>query len=139
MSTSRPLRKRLSISLIGLMLLMQWLVLAHACAPALPAAPAQATEHAACAGHGAMPAEAGSADLASSLAQCKAHCTEDQRLPAAQADASLPTPTPGWFIVAPPALSAWVPMVLVQATAPAGGAPPPGWPPLYLSRQVLRN
>jgi hypothetical protein len=139
MSTSRLLRKRLSISLIGVMLLMQWLVLAHACAPAVPAAPAQATEHAACAGHGAAATEAATTEPASDMALCKAHCTEDQSLPAAQADGSLPAPTLGWFIVAQPVLTAWLPLPLAQAAAPASGAPPPGWPPLYLSQQVLRN
>ena len=136
MSTGRSLRKRLSISLIGVMLLMQWLVLAHACAPAVPL---QTAEHAACAGHRAALAEGNSAEVSSTMVLCKAHCTEDQSLPAAQADGALPAPTLGWFIVAEPVLTAWVPLPLVHAAAPAGGAPPPGWPPLYLSQQVLRN
>ncbi len=136
---ARLLRKRLSIALIGVFLLVQWLVLAHACAPAVSAAPVQATEHAACAGHGAMATETAPSEPAGDLALCKAHCTDEQSLPAAQADGALPAPTLGWFIVAPPVLTAWVPAPLAHAAAPAGGAPPPGWPPLYISQQVLRN
>lgn len=135
MVPGRKLRKRLSIGLIGMLLLMQCLVLAHACVRAMPAA---AQVHAGCGEAGAVLA-ATDQGAAQDEALCGAHCKNDQSLPAAQADGSLSSPSPGWFVVAPPAL----PMVWPAATAAHGLAPtsgtPPGWPPLYLQHQVLRN
>ena len=138
MTVARHLRKRLSIGLIGVMLLMQWLGLAHACDRALPG-PLELAAHAGCAGHDAQPqAQAHAASLQGNPALCQAHCTEEPGVPAAQADGPLPAASLGWFIVTEPALIAWMPALAAQGLPPSGAAPP-GWPPLYLSQQVLRN
>lgn len=138
MTVTRSLRRRLSIGLIGVMLLMQWLVLAHACGRTLPD-PTGMAAHAGCAAHDAQPeAQAAAVSLQSSQALCKAHCTDEPGVPAAQADGPLPAASLGWFIVTEPARIAWMPASVAHGL-PTAGAAPPGWPPLYLSQQVLRN
>jgi hypothetical protein len=138
MRVDRHLRKRLSIGLIGVMLLMQWLVLAHACDRALPG-PVGVAAHAGCAAHDAQPeVQAAAASLQDNPALCKAHCTEEPGVPAAQADGPLPAASLGWFIVTEPAPVSWMPAPAAHRLPPVGAAPP-GWPPLYLSQQVLRN
>lgn len=143
MPLGRNLRKSISIGLIGMLLLMQCLVVAHACALALPA---PADLHAGCTDrHPALVTAAlVTADESPAPGQdsalCKAHCSNDPSLPAAQADGSPPAPNLGWFlVVAMPALpAAWLPAPAAQGLPTSGGAPP-GWPPLYLQHQVLRN
>jgi hypothetical protein len=97
--------------------------------------------HEACAGAGhAAGAQAGDDGNAPAYpALCKAHCAGDSQLPAANAGADAPAPSVGWFIVATPA----EPAITLACSAGLPGAPragaPPGWPPLFLTLQVLRN
>jgi hypothetical protein len=124
--------------MIGVLLLAQWLVAAYACpVAAIPTATgAERTVArsvmADC--HGMTP----SAMDADNPSLCKAHCSADQQAPAQAAPDDAPVPSLGWFIVgvAGP-LDVAVPQA-VPPTVPRSGAPP-GWPPIYLIHQVLRN
>lgn len=124
--------------MIGVLLLAQWLVAAYAC-PVAAQTPDPGGDpvsaHAVMADcHGMTPSamDAGNPSL------CKAHCSADPQAPAQSAPDEVPVPSLGWCIVgvagpfdvaaSQPRLPAWVP----------SGAPP-GWPPIYLIHQVLRN
>ncbi len=136
---TRRNRRTLCTWMVGVLLAVQWLVSAYACSPGvhargLPAVPdeAPAAAHAGC--------DSGSHEMSSGDAGslCKAHCTANEQLPAQPASDDLPAPTLGWFIVSTtlggaPATSGWT-----SEATPRCGAPP-GWPPLYLLHQVLRN
>jgi hypothetical protein len=127
MNLGRTPRRRLCGWMVALLLLMQWLTSAYAC-PALPGG-AQVAE---------QPChEAGHRDAAKAL--CKAHCEAGQQVtPQAPVhDAGLPSA--GWFIVHDAALPllAAEPAPIRRAIPQA--AAPPGWPPLHLTLQVLRN
>jgi hypothetical protein len=118
---------------VGMLLLTQWLVAAYACPPQRHAqAPVQA--HAGCdsADHGpdAVPAYP---------ALCKAHCSADSQLPA-QPDGAGDTaePSTGWFIVSQQPAPRVAQAEAAWPQLPRAGAPP-GWPPLFLIHQVLRN
>lgn len=136
MRTSRSARHRVSLWMIGVLLLAQWLTSAYACPQAAARAvdawvPATAVM-AAC--HGMTTAAMDPA----LPALCKAHCEADKQAPVAKALADVPDAALAWFGVAGPSLHA-------LATAPVRGrgahrvAGPPGWPPLYLKHRVLRH
>ena len=117
--------------MVGLYLMVQWLVAAHACEPVTVGVALAAAAHADC-GDADEPAADGDA-------LCQAHCH-----PPGQASADAPAVdlsgiTAGWCLVA--AVSADLPGLaprVAAVTVPRPGAPP-GWPPLYLVHQVLRN
>ena len=134
MNLARAPRRRLCGWMVALLLLMQWLTAAYACPTVLVAVVGSAQV--------AEPPchEAGhrTADPANP-ALCKAHCEASQQLTpqAATHDAGLPSA--GWFLVntaVQPAFAADVPPT--WRLAPQAAAPP-GWPPLHLTLQVLRN
>jgi predicted lipoprotein with Yx(FWY)xxD motif len=124
--------------MIGVLLLAQWLVAAYAC-PVAAAPNARAGKptvvHSVMADcHGMTP----STIDADNPSLCKAHCSADQQAPAQAAPEDAPASSPGWFIVAAAGpLGAAAPQP-GPPTVPRSGAPP-GWPPIYLIHQVLRN
>jgi hypothetical protein len=97
----------------------------------------------------AVPAAADAArfdDAASSAADsagsalCRTHCSADPQAPTQAAAGDAVPDAGGWWMAidpAPPRLP------VLQPRAPAlgarAGAPPPGWPPLFLAHGVLRN
>jgi hypothetical protein len=134
MNLGRTPRRRLCGWMVALLLLTQWLTAAYAC-PAVAVAAvggAQAVEPP------CHEAEHRSADAASAVL-CKAHCEAGLQVtpqPPAH-DAGLPST--GWFIV-----HSVVQPLFDASPAPAWRTPPqaaapPGWPPLHLILQVLRN
>jgi hypothetical protein len=150
-------RQTLCRWLVGVLLATQWLVVLHACPAGMPQgahAVAEATALPDC--HKALLADAhaqaahtgqatgptaGEAVAASGdgAALCKAHCTAGQQLPADAPAADALPPLCGWCIVQAP-LPLLDASAVAMARAPAlGGAPPPGWPPLYIAHGVLRN
>lgn len=126
---ARGFRQRLCGLLAGVLLLAQWLTAAYACPQLQPlpetVAPCHQGDHAA-------------ADPANP-ALCKAHCEADRQAPSQAPAPDLAPASSGWFIVqlAPVPLLplAEPPMAWQQARAGA----PPGWPPLHITLQVLRN
>ncbi len=125
--------------MIGVLLLAQWLTSAYACpkgAPPASLSPGEvvvaAVVMAAC--HGMTMAMMDPANPA----LCKAHCEADQQAPVVKAQGDTPQPTIAGFIVATPVLHDALPAPLQERGDVLGGEPP-GWPPLYLIRQVLRN
>lgn len=124
-------RRRLCAWLAGALLLVQWLVAAHAC----PLLPVEVQGSPAAMHAGAAPCHGEAA--ASDEALCKAHCAEGQQVPAQQLAVDTVAHLPGGFTV------------LTLPTLQQGGAArppadtlhlgrPPGWPPLYLAHGVLR-
>jgi hypothetical protein len=132
MSLHRQTRRRLSLWMVGLMLLAQWLTAAYACPAVMQSLAPQASAMANC--HGMTP---GTMDPAHP-ALCKAHCESDRQAPAQAALHAVPVPALAPFIVA--ALAPVDPAAPPpeQVATPRAGAPP-GWPPLYLTQKVLRN
>jgi hypothetical protein len=132
-------RKRVAAWMVGVLLLAQWLVSAYACPPAVQGGVVQGVAVTAAAlpdcHDTTVDADPGNPAL------CKAHCQVGDQV------ASPGTGSGADVLVALlPALGlvAFDSPVLPQA--PAGGfhwatsgAPPPGWPPLYLVLQALRN
>ena len=131
MNLGRTPRRRLCGWMVALLLLTQWLTAAYACPSVAP--PVSGGEQ-----FGERPChEASHRDA--DTARCKAHCEAGQQVtPQAPAhDAALPSA--GWFIVHDTAL----PLLAAEPaptrrTSPQAAAPP-GWPPLHLTLQVLRN
>lgn len=137
MLLSRRTRKQLCTWMAGVLLCAQWMVSAYACPQWLQRAAGQAPEAVApvhnC--HG----QAAPVQNAENTALCKAHCVADEQAPVVGAAGDLAQPTLGWCIVAPEVA---LPQPLVSAAAPgvfARAGAPPGWPPVYLTLQVLRN
>ena len=133
----RPVRWLASL-LMGSLLFMQLATAAYVC-------PMEGR------GDGRAPAIAGmeGCDMAGMVADapmdtnqaplCKAHCEEGSQTPSASPNLN-PGTTPVLFTVLD-----WAPVNLLpgqparQAPATRSGAPPPGFPPLYIALQVLRH
>lgn len=125
--------------MIGVLLLAQWLTSAYACpkgAPPAPLSPGEvvvaAVVMAAC--HGMTMAMIDPTNPA----LCKAHCEADQQAPVVKAQGDAPQPLLAGFIVTAPVLHAVLAAPL-HTHGDVFGGEPPGWPPLYLIHQVLRN
>ncbi|MBL8306028.1 MAG: hypothetical protein JNM33_04990 [Rubrivivax sp.] len=122
------LRRRVCRWLAATLLLVQWLTSAYACQEGTPEPVAEPPCHAG--QQHATPAQP---------ALCKAHCEADVKAPVQVPAPDAPLPGPGWFIVqdasAIDVLAAQPAMRPLQARAGS----PPGWPPLHLTLQVLRN
>jgi hypothetical protein len=71
-------------------------------------------------------------------ALCKAHCDADKQAPVVKAQGDVPSPLFAWFIVANPVRHDVLPAP-IHASGDILCGSPPGWPPLYLIHQVLRN
>ncbi len=123
--------------MIGVLLLAQWLVAAYACpVVAIPAATGERTfAHSVMSDcHGMTP----SMIDADNPSLCKAHCSADQQAPAQAAPDDALVPSLGWFVVGVHgALDVAAPQARTSAVSRSGA--PPGWPPIYLIHQVLRN
>jgi hypothetical protein len=139
MRTSVLTRQRVARWMIGVLLLAQWLTSAYACPngapPAWPSpgeAAVAAVVMADC--HGMTMAMMDPANPA----LCKAHCEADQRAPVVKAQGDAPQPMIAGFIVASP-VPREVLAAPMQERGNLLGGEPPGWPPLYLIHQVLRN
>jgi hypothetical protein len=134
MTLRRTPRRRLCGWMVALLLLMQWLTAAYAC-PATAVWVQGSAEIALPPCHDTGHREADPANPV----LCKAHCEAGQQVtPQTPAhDAGLPSV--GWFIVhsAPETLFDAAPAPSWRAVPQA--AAPPGWPPLHLTLQVLRN
>ncbi len=136
MRTSRSARHRVSLWMIGVLLLVQWLTAAYACpqaaARAVDASVPATTVMAEC--HGMTAATLDPAQPA----LCKAHCEADKQAPVAKALADVAGAALAWLVVARPLLRA-----LAPAPVPGRGAllvaGPPGGPPLDLKHRVLRH
>lgn len=124
-------RRRLCAWLAGALLLVQWLVAAHACPlPPTEGPGARVAVHASASCHDEAPG--------GEEALCMAHCSDAQQLPAQAPGGDLAAYLPGWCIVlALPTLQV-VPAAHASWSTVRAGAPP-GWPPLYLLHGVLRN
>lgn len=126
-------RRRLGALCAALVLLSQGLAVAHACNAPVGAAGqpvvAQATCH-------EFEADASPLDNA---ALCKTHCESAQQLPAQAAPADMPPASSGWFLVMTPQPQAALALPLLPRWPAAQAGAPPGWPPLHLTLQVLRN
>ena len=125
--------------MIGVLLLVQWLTSAYACPrgarpTSLSPGEAEVTAVVMADCHGMT---ASTMDPANP-ALCKAHCEADRQAPGAKAQADAPQPMPAGFIVTSPVLHDVLPAPL-HARGDVLCGEPPGWPPLYLLRQVLRN
>lgn len=124
--------------MIGVMLLAQWLTAAYACpmgARALAPAGESVASHAPMADcHGMTPAVMDPVNPS----LCKAHCEADRQAPAHWTPDEAPAAGPGWFIVAAVGRLEGAGSQAGHPEVPRSGAPP-GWPPLYLIHQVLRN
>jgi hypothetical protein len=88
--------------------------------------------------YAAAPAHASGASQ-DDAALCKAHCTAGQQLPADAPAAHAAPPLCGWCIVQLPPPLAAAPATAAALAPAQGGAPPPGWPPLFIAHGVLRN
>lgn len=139
MRMGRSTRQRVSRWMIGVLLLVQWLTSAYAC-PRLEQPAANWHDE-------AVVASAGMADChgmtVSTMdpahpALCKAHCDADKQAPAVKAHGDVPSPLFAWLIIANPVLHDVLPAP-IHARGDILCAGPPGWPPLYLIHQVLRN
>ena len=139
MRTSVLNRQRVSRWMIGVLLLAQWLTSAYACPKGAPAvshsqgeAVVAAVVMADC--HGMTMAMMDPANPA----LCRAHCEADQQAPVASAQVDAPQPLLAGFIVTAPVLHDVLAAPL-RAHGDVFGGGLPGWPPLYLIHQVLRN
>jgi len=121
--------------MIGVLLLVQWLTSAYACPQAQVEHPDSSPGAEAMADCHGMTA---SAMDPANPALCKAHCDADKQAPAAKAQGDVPGPSLAALIVASPVLHDFAAAPSqVRSEVLFGG--PPGWPPLYLIHQVLRN
>jgi hypothetical protein len=135
----RSTRQWVSRWMIAALLLAQWLASAYACPRAdehaMPEPGVALTAPAVTADcHGAAPAQMDPANPA----LCKAHCDADKQAPVVKAQGDVPSAALAWSIVAGPALHDVLPAPM-HARGEVLCAGPPGWPPLYLIHQVLRN
>jgi len=137
MHMHRRSRRRVSSWMIGVMLLAQWLVAAYAC-PVVAQAAASAEESASqvamanC--HGMSPAAMDPANPS----LCKAHCDDASKAPAGGSADHVPASALVWFVIASADRCDVAVRPAIERAAPRAGAPP-GWPPIYLTQQVLRN
>lgn len=136
----RPVRWLASL-LMGSLLFMQLATAAYVCpmeGRGTTAGAAAMAEMEGCDGQmagmpGDAPMDSGQAPL------CKAHCEEGSQTPSASPNLN-PGTTPVLFTVLD-----WAPVNLLpgqpacQAPVARSGAPPPGFPPLYIALQVLRH
>lgn len=122
------LRRRLCRWLAATLLLVQWLTSAYACQEGTPAPVAEPPCHAS--QQHADPAQP---------ALCKAHCEAGVKAPSQVPAQDAPLPGPGWFIVQDDSHLAALPTLPATRPVPARAGSPPGWPPLHLTLQVLRN
>lgn len=133
----RPVRWLASL-LMGSLLFMQLAAAAYVCPMEGRNDGTAVAEMDGCDGHvagmaGDAPMDAGQAPL------CKAHCEEGSQTPSAT-----PNLNPGTTTVLFTVLD-WSPSNLLpgqptqSAPATRSGAPPPGFPPLYIALQVLRH
>lgn len=126
-------RRRLCAWLVGALLLVQWLVAAHAC-PSL-GAPVHQLPTAVAAAQ-ASPCHAQMDQAADAV--CHAQCADEQKLPPQPSTLDHAAPAAGWCIVlAPASPAADAAERPLLAAAPPGA--PPGWPPLYILNASLRN
>ena len=128
MKFGRPLRRRLCSWLAATLLLVQWMTSAYACQQEIPLPRAEPPCHA------AQP----HADAAHP-ALCKAHCEAGVKAPSQVPAQEAPLPGPGWFIVQDDAPLDVLPTLPAARPVQARAGSPPGWPPLHLTLQVLRN
>lgn len=125
-------RRRLCGWMVALMLLMQWVTAGYAC-PVVAAAGSEPALEAPCheAGHrSADPANPG---------LCKAHCEAGQQLTPQTPSHDAGLPSAGWFIVHTSTQTLFDAAPAPTWRAEPHAAAPPGWPPLHLTLQVLRN
>ncbi len=134
---TRTHRRRLSGWLVAAMLLVQALVFGHACAAEHAATPAEATA-AAHTGAGCDGAFDAADEAAVDGALCAAHCDPTAQRPPLGGALDVP-PVVALPLLAPPVLAMGEPPARSSAHAQSVGAPPPGWPPLYLLHRVLRT
>ena len=128
---SRLSRRRLCACLVGALLMVQWLVAAHAC-PAMHG-PVSMPPAAMAGVHGAPCHEQ---LTAGDEAVCKAQCADEQRAPSPSLTPD--APATGWcMVMALPPLSTQADVRPLFAAAHA--AAPPGWPPIYIRLGALRN
>jgi hypothetical protein len=141
MRVSRSTRQRVSRWMIGVLLLVQWLTSAYACPQARFEQPASAARADAPADPAAM-ADCHGMTVSNmdpaNPALCKAHCDAGTQAPSAKAQGDVPGPSLVALVVA-------APVVHDDEAAPGQArsdilfGAPPGWPPLYVIHQVLRN
>lgn len=127
--------------MIGALLLVQWLTSAYACPQARFEQPEPGARAEALADPAAL-ADCHSMAVSemdpANPALCKAHCDAGTQAPAVKLQGDVPGPSLVALIVATPVLhdTAAAPS---QARSEVQTGAPPGWPPLYLIHQVLRN
>jgi hypothetical protein len=139
MRFTRHTRRWLSGWLIGALLCMQWAMAAYAC-PQLLAGSIQQTSMA----MADMPDCPGMSHAQMDPAApwlCKAHCNPGSHATQPSTpDVSVDQVAPvllGWLDWRP--VAQMVPGSSDDRVSAAATGPPPGWPPIYLSLQVLRN
>ena len=128
-------RRRICAWMMGVFLLMQCLVVAHACQSlAWPQ-----LDHGGAISAAAQPTHCHQAESAHGVALCQAHCSAEQPAPAQPSPTDAPAPTLGGFVFVIPAVPVVAADLFGPSASPAPPASPPGWPPLYLTHGVLRN
>jgi hypothetical protein len=141
MRLSRRPARWLCTGLIGLLLLLQWATVAHACA--MPAAPGHGSPAALAAGTAAMPGMPGCHGPAADPAVvCQAHCSQGQQTVQAgpAADPAAPALLLHAVLLDWSAATRLRPGACTARVSPVqSGAPPAGAPPRYLVLGVLRN
>jgi hypothetical protein len=138
MGMSGRTRRQVSTWVIGVLLLAQWLVAAHACAGVARAPAPEVAAVVSNSPHGGCHAEPPAALDPFSTSLCKVHCDVGQQAPVHIVADEAPAATPVWFAV--PAVDRFegVGRPLGHSCPPRSSAPP-GWPPLHLTLGVLRN
>lgn len=137
MRFTRRTRRWLSGWLIGALLCMQWAVAAYAC----PQLQFTGSEQAAMADMPDCPGMSPAQMDPVAPWLCKAHCSPGSHA----AQPSTPDVSVDQIVPVLLGLLDWRPVAEVMPGASdalvsaAATGPPPGWPPIYLSLQVLRN
>jgi hypothetical protein len=157
MGLQRRHRQTICRWMVGMLLAMQWLAVSYACPPAVPAAhvtEAQAAQpgigrqaempdcHHAAAAASTTPTSTtptSSTPDSTDTALCKAHCSAGQQAPAQPPAVDSVPHMAGWCMVMAVAPAPDVPTSARSMGVARDGAPPPGWPPLYIAHGVLRN